>query len=181
LDQITAPEILVRINSIGGSVFAGIAIYNAIRQHPAHVTTQVDAMAASIASVIAQAGDRRVMMQHSQMMIHEAAGIAIGSAQDMREYADILERQTDLIADIYTARAGDVGNKATFRKMMSAETWLSDDEAVDIGLADEVVTPSAKSATVTEDKSTADHAENKIDYSSLFTQTIEETLEEIYR
>ena len=73
LDAITAPSIRVEINSPGGDVFDGIAIYNALRNHPAHVTTRVDGLAASIASVIAQAGDKRLIQPAAQLMIHNAS------------------------------------------------------------------------------------------------------------
>ena len=142
LSEIDAKEITVRINSPGGSVFGGIAIYNALRTHPADVTVMVDSIAASIASVIAQAGDTRQMVQHSQMMIHEASGIAIGSGTELREYADLLDTQTDLIADIYAVRSGKP--LSVFKALMTAETWFSADDAVSSGLADEVHTPERK-------------------------------------
>lgn len=142
LDAITASEIVVSINSRGGDVFDGIAIYNALRQHPAHVTTKVDSMAASIASVVAQAGDRRVMVTASQMMIHEAWGLAIGTGDDLRETADVLDLQTDIIAGIYASRSGK--DKADFAGLMAAETWMTDQETVDNGLADEMVEPPRK-------------------------------------
>ena len=142
LEAITAPEIEVQISSLGGDVFDGIAIYNALRSHDARITTRVDSMAASIASVIAQAGDHRVMLTGSQMMIHEAWGFAMGSASDMRDLADILDKQTDIIASIYAERSG--GDEAVFREKMETETWFDADEAVKAGLADEVVKPSRK-------------------------------------
>jgi ATP-dependent Clp endopeptidase proteolytic subunit ClpP len=140
LDEITAPEILVMINSPGGDVFDGVAIYNALRSHPAKVTTRVDGIAASIASVIVQAGDHRIMLSASQMMIHNAWGLAIGDATDMRAYADLLERQDDNIAAIYAARGSE--DKAHYAGLMNAETWMTDEETVAAGLADEVIDPS---------------------------------------
>lgn len=141
LKEITAPKIRVRINSPGGSVFDSVAIYNTLRTHPAAVTTQVDAVAASGASIIAQAGAPRIMLSHSQMMIHEAHGLAIGGAGDMREFADLLDKQTEIIADIYAEASGDGRSKPRFKSLMEAETWFTDVEAVDAGLADEVVSP----------------------------------------
>jgi ATP-dependent protease ClpP protease subunit len=142
LEQINAAEIEVQIASLGGDVFDGIAIYNALRAHPARISTRVDSMAASIASVIAQAGDTRIMLTGSQMMIHEAWGIAIGSAADMRDLADILDKQTDVIAGIYAERTG--GDVADFRSMMEGETWFTADEALEAGLADAVITPASQ-------------------------------------
>ena len=140
LGKITADEIEVQINSLGGDVFDGIAIYNALRAHPAKVTTRIDSMAASIASVIAQAGDRRVMLTGSQMMIHEAWGLAIGTAGDMRQLAEVLDKQSNIIAGIYSERSD--GDQDDFMGKMVAETWFDADETVEAGLADEVVKPS---------------------------------------
>lgn len=139
LDGITASKIRVEINSPGGDVWDGIAIYNALRHHSAHVTTRVDGMAASIASVIAQAGDHRVMTSASQMMIHNAWGIAIGDSQDHADMAALLDQQDDVIAGIYASRSG--GDRDHFRDLMNAETWFTDQRAVDEGLADEVLDP----------------------------------------
>lgn len=143
IEDITADEIEVQINSMGGDVFDGIAIYNALRTHEARITTRVDGMAASIASVIVQAGDERIMLTGSQMMIHPAWGFAMGDASVMRKLAEILDKQTDIVAGIYTERAGDGG----FRELMDAETWFDADETVEAGLADQVVVPDAAPST----------------------------------
>ncbi len=142
MDQIRdldTDRIDVHLNSLGGDVFDGVAIYNALRTHPAEVHTVVDSMAASIASVIAQAGDKRVMVTHSQMMVHDAWGIAVGSADDMRKYAETLEKQSDLIAEIYAERSG--RTVKYYRGLMADETWMTHDEAVTHGLADTVHAP----------------------------------------
>ena len=147
LKDITASKITVRINSLGGSIFETIGIFHALRSHPAQITTQVDAIAASAASVIVQAGDHRVMLDNSEMMIHEAHGIAVGAtAADMREMADILDNQTTKIAEIYAKRKGDGRTKGHFLALMRAGasnmgTWFSAKETVSEGLADVVVTP----------------------------------------
>jgi ATP-dependent protease ClpP protease subunit len=83
LKQIKAPAIEMHIDSPGGNVWDGVTIYNAVRDHKAHVTVIVDAMAASAASFIAQAGDRRVMNRHSEMMIHDAHGQVMGNSRDL--------------------------------------------------------------------------------------------------
>ncbi|MFI5524989.1 head maturation protease, ClpP-related [Streptomyces platensis] len=129
-------EITLRVNSPGGEIFDGIAIHNLLRSHRAQVTTYVDSLAASIASVIALAGDRVIMQPHSQMMIHDGSGLAIGNAQDMREMADLLDRQSDNIASVYAERAG--GTPEEWRERMRTETWYTAAEAVAAGLADEV-------------------------------------------
>lgn len=136
LKQITANTITLRLNSPGGDVFDGVAIMNALRSHPAAVTTQVDGLAASIASVIALAGDRIVMQPGATMMIHDASGMCYGQAPDMRELADMLDRHSDNIASLYAERAG--GTVAEWRERMRGEAWFNADEAVAAGLADEV-------------------------------------------
>jgi ATP-dependent Clp endopeptidase proteolytic subunit ClpP len=139
LDGISAPEIRVEINSPGGDVWDGIAIYNALRAHPAKVTTRVDGIAASIASVIAQAGDHRVMLGGSQMMIHNAWGLCVGDHADHEKMAEILAHEDELIAGIYAQRSG--RTKDEFKSLMDAETWLTAEDAVELGLADEVIEP----------------------------------------
>lgn len=136
LRSITAPNILVRVNSPGGSVFEGLAIANALRAHPATVTVQVDGLAASIASVIALAGDRLVMAPNSMLMIHEASGGCLGNAADMQQMAGLLDKISDNIAGAYAAKAG--GDAADWRALMLAETWYNAAEAVEAGLADEM-------------------------------------------
>lgn len=136
LNALDVAELNVHINTPGGDVYDGVAIYNALVDHPADVTTIVDGMAASIGSVIAQAGDVRIMQRASQMMIHEASALCVGNAADMRECAGMLDKASDMIADVYAFRAG--GKAETWRSAMGNETWYSSDEAVSAGLADTV-------------------------------------------
>lgn len=135
LKGVTAKNLRVRVNSPGGSVFEGIAIANALRAHPANVTVQVDGIAASIASVIAMAGDRVEMAPNTMMMIHDASGLCMGNASDMEEMAELLDLISDNIADAYAAKAG--GTRDEWRDLMRAETWFLPDDAVKAGLADE--------------------------------------------
>lgn len=137
LAGITAPNLRVRVNSPGGSVFEGLAIANALRAHPANVTVQVDGLAASIASVIAVAGDRLVMMPQSMIMIHEAAGLCMGDANDMEQMAGVLGKISDNIAGAYAAKAG--GTAEQWRETMRVETWYLPEDAVAAGLADEAI------------------------------------------
>jgi ATP-dependent protease ClpP protease subunit len=136
LKAITAPKLTVRLNSPGGSVFEGMAIASMLRSHPADITVRVDGIAASIASVIAMAGDRVVMMPGATMMIHDASGVCLGDAAEMAKMAELLDLLSDNIADIYAARAG--GTRDEWRERMRAESWYLAQEAVDAGLADEV-------------------------------------------
>lgn len=142
LKNTNANEIDLHINSEGGQVFDGLAIYESIRQHPAYVTAFVDGLAASAASFIVQAADRRVMARNARMMVHDAHGMCIGNAATMKEMAELLDNFSDNLADIYAERAG--GSKAKWRKAMkgpndaSDGTWYNAQEAVNAGLADEV-------------------------------------------
>lgn len=139
LKAVDAPEIHLNISSPGGDLFDGLAVHNALRSHRARVIVRVDSLAASIASVIAMAGDRVIMSPHSQMMIHNAAGVSCGEASELREYADFLDRQSENIAGVYAERAG--GTVKHWLRLMADETWFFADEAVAAGLADEVAKP----------------------------------------
>jgi ATP-dependent Clp endopeptidase proteolytic subunit ClpP len=134
---ITTGNIRVIINSPGGDVFGGVAIYNALAEHKARVETRVSGMAASAASFIAQAGDVRVMSAGSMMMIHDPWGLAIGGSSDMRAMADLLDKIAVTIGNLYAARSGLTAEAVA--EAMDAETWYTADEAVDTGLADEAI------------------------------------------
>jgi ATP-dependent Clp endopeptidase proteolytic subunit ClpP len=146
----------VRLNTPGGEVFDGVAIYNALRNHPASVTTYVDGLAASIGSVILQAGDKRVAAKASQTMIHDGHGIVIGNAADMRQTADLLDQVSNMIAEVYADRAG--GSVGDWRAAMLAETWYTGDEAKTAGLVDEVAAAGASTADNSWDLSIFAHA-----------------------
>lgn len=126
----------VHINSGGGSVADGIAIANAVRAHQGRKRTIVDGMAASIASIIMQAGDERVVEPGAMVMIHDASTMAAGTAADFAKMADDLNKHSDNLAKQYADRAG--GTPEQWRSVMKAETWFSADEAVAAGLADRV-------------------------------------------
>jgi len=129
-------QINLHLNSPGGEVGDGLAIYEVLRQHQATVTAYVDGYALSAASFILQAADTRIAGRNSMTMIHNASGLAIGTAQDMRQLADVLDKLTANVADIYAQRAG--GSVDFWLGQMDAETWYTAQEAVDAGLADQV-------------------------------------------
>jgi len=137
LQGVKAKIINLRINSPGGDVFDGVAIYNALKNHPAAVHAVVDGLAASSASFISQAGDTVLMATGSTMMIHEPNGMTMGDAQDHAKMAETLNKMGDTIASFYAMRAG--GDEPLWRARMRAESWFRAQEAVDIGLADGVV------------------------------------------
>lgn len=148
LRGITAKAIDLHINSPGGLVFDAVAIYSALRNHPATVDVSIDGLAASAASFIAMAGDTVAIEKPAKMMIHDAAGLVIGNAVDMRQMADLLDELSDTIAGIYADRAG--GPVSKWRTAMQAETWYSSADAVKAGLADRVA--GEKTSTAPEDR-----------------------------
>lgn len=136
LKNVNKNSIELHINTPGGEVFDGIAIYNALKDHPAIINVIIDGIAASIGSVIAMAGDNITMNRSSQMMIHNGHGVAIGDAKTMREMADILDRTSGELANIYAGRTK--SDVQSWRDLMNAETWFTAEEAVAAGLADSI-------------------------------------------
>lgn len=132
----TVETITVRLNSPGGDVFEGLAIYRALLRNSAMVMVEIDACAASIASVIAMAGDTIRMADTASLMIHDPYSFAVGNAADMREMADLLDHVARNIVVAYTSRTG--VEAEPIRAAMQAETWYSADEALAAGLVDEV-------------------------------------------
>jgi ATP-dependent protease ClpP protease subunit len=136
LAGISARSLTLHLSSPGGDVFDAVAIYNALRNHPAEITVNVIGLAASAASFIAQAGDVVTIERNAQMMVHDASGGCFGQAGDMRSLADLLDKVSANIADIYAQRSG--RSAGAWREAMLAETWYSAAEAVAVGLADSV-------------------------------------------
>jgi ATP-dependent protease ClpP protease subunit len=143
-------QIDLRLNSPGGSVWDGAAIYHALRNHPAKVIATVDGLAASAASFIAMAGDEVVMESAGTLMIHDAFTVLAGNADDLRTEADLLDKLSDTIAGIYAEKSG--RPLADFRALMKAETWFNADEAVAAGLADRVAGKASASDDDDEDE-----------------------------
>ena len=136
LRNITASSLDLHINSPGGLVFDGVAIYSALKNHAASVDVYVDGIAASAASFVAMAGDSVTIEKPAKMMIHDARGLVLGNASDMTEMAGLLDELSNTIAGIYADRAG--GEIGTWRDRMRAESWFSASQAVEAGLADRV-------------------------------------------
>lgn len=132
-----AERINVHVNSPGGSAFDGIAIYNALAQHAAEVVVTVDGAALSAASIISMAGDRILMAENAMMMIHEAWIFSGGTATELRKDADWLAKLDEQIATTYARRTG--RTVADVQDMMSETTWMTAEEAVEAGFADEVI------------------------------------------
>ena len=143
LDELKAlgpvAELTVRINSPGGSVFDGVAIYNALKRHDAATTVWIDGIAASIASMIAMAGDEVVMPENAMLMLHDPSALVLGTATAMRSMADALDKMKAGMVAAYRGKSGQTD--AEIEALMRNETWLSAREAVALGLADRVEQP----------------------------------------
>lgn len=147
---IEADAITVRINSYGGSVTDGIAIYNAIKRHPATVTVSIEAAAYSIASLIAMAGDTVEMADNALLMIHAPWGGVLGNSKDMRETADTLDRYAQAMASSYVAKSGQPQADILALLMDGEDHWFGAQEAIDAGFVDSVTSalPIAASAAI---------------------------------
>ena len=126
----------LHVNSIGGDVFDGMAIYNVIKRREARTTVYIEGIAASIATIIALGADEVVMAENSLFMIHNAWGGAMGEAKDMRKTADTLEKISSELTDIYMKKTG--LSYEALAEMMDEETWLNAQEAYDYGFIDTI-------------------------------------------
>ena len=127
----------VRINSYGGEVSQGLAIYNLLKSFDKKVTTVCDGFACSSASVIFMAGDERIMNKASLLLIHNAWTQAVGDSNELRKQAEDLEKVTKPSIDIYVSTTGQDESKII--EMMDEETWLTSDEALEMGFATKVI------------------------------------------
>ena len=134
-------DLVVHLNSPGGSAFDGIAIYNRLKNHNGKVTIHVDGWACSAASVIAMAGDEVIMGAGAMLMIHEASNIVWGSKNEFRKQADLLEKLEDGIIDIYMMKSNI--EREEIKKMVDNETWFSANDALEIGFATSTATSSS--------------------------------------
>lgn len=146
----------LRINSAGGDVFDGLSIYRRLVDHPAKVITHIDGLAASIASVIAMAGNEIRISESGFLMIHNAWGVAIGTSDEMMTMAGLLETTTSAIADVYTARTKN--KRDAVKGWMDQETWFTGADAVKEGFADSVVANLRVSARLNNEKHKFKHA-----------------------
>ena len=129
----------LRINSPGGSVFDAVAIYNALKRHTGTVTVWIDGIAASAASYIAMAGDEIIMPENAFLMIHDPSGLVMGTATDMREMAETLDKIAGSMTRGYAAKSGKPETEIAV--LMAAETWFDAQDAVDLGLATRMAEP----------------------------------------
>ncbi|WZU61413.1 Clp protease ClpP [Providencia rettgeri] len=132
-------HINLHIHSPGGEVFEGIAIYNQLKNHNATITVYIDGLAASMASVIAMVGDEIIMPTNAMMMIHKPWGVSWGDANDMRDYADLLDKVENVLIPAYMEKTGKT--KEEIEAMLGEETWLTAEECVEHGFANTVIEP----------------------------------------
>ncbi|MDP3342808.1 head maturation protease, ClpP-related [Frigidibacter sp.] len=129
----------LRLNSPGGSVFDAVAIYNALQRHDGTITVWIDGVAASAASYVAMAGDEIVMPENSFLMIHCPSGLVIGTAADMREMAETMDKIAGTMVRGYAARSG--RSEKEIAALMAAETWFDAAAALEAGLATRMIEP----------------------------------------
>lgn len=129
-------ELRVFINSPGGDVFAGQAIHSILKRHSASITVYVDGLAASIAAVVAMAGDRVIMPRNAMMMIHNPFTFGLGDSEEFRKLADTLDQIRESIVAAFESKTG--MDRDELLPLLDAETWLTADDAVKMGFADEI-------------------------------------------
>ncbi|CAM2154435.1 ATP-dependent Clp protease, protease subunit [Paraburkholderia tropica] len=142
----SAAAVIVAVNSPGGDVFDAFAIYNALRRYAGKVTSRVDGVAASAASLVVMAGDTVIMPENAMLMIHNPWTIAGGTSDDLRNTADTMDKVRDGIVAAYANRSGQTPDDV--QQMMNAETWLTAAEAKAIGFADEIEQPVRLTASI---------------------------------
>jgi ATP-dependent Clp endopeptidase proteolytic subunit ClpP len=137
----------LRINSVGGSVTEGLAIANAIKRHKGGVTAHIDGLAASMASVIAVSASETIMADNGFLMIHEPWTVGMGTADDLRSEASVLDKMRKTILAAYAKKTGLPHDE--LESMMKAETWLTAEEARDSGFIDEIEDGIEAAASIT--------------------------------
>lgn len=139
-------EINVRINSAGGSVFEGEAMFNTLKRQEARIVVDIDGLAASIASIVAMAGDEINMAENAFFMIHDPWVMAMGNAEELRAQADLMDKVQNKLRDTYIGRTG-IEN-SVIEEMMANETWMTAEEALEFGFIDNVTSELKMAASV---------------------------------
>ncbi|NAI60484.1 Clp protease ClpP, partial [Escherichia coli] len=160
-------HINLHINSPGGDVFEGIAIFNALKTHGASITVYVDGVAASMASVIAMVGNPVIMPENTFMMIHKPFGFTGGDAEDMRTYADLLDKVEAVLLPAYAQKTGKTTDEIA--AMLADETWMSGAECLAHGFADQV-TPAVKAMACIQSKRTEEFKKMPESIRNMITQ-----------
>jgi ATP-dependent Clp protease, protease subunit len=136
LNDLDSSKINIHLNSGGGDVFESIAIHNLLKNHKAEIIIHVDGLAASGASVIAMAADKIIMNSNSMLMIHNAWTVSAGNSKELRKVADDLDKIDKSVLESYTSKF--VGEREELKQLLADETWLTAEEALSLGLADEI-------------------------------------------
>ncbi|MCD9062744.1 head maturation protease, ClpP-related [Staphylococcus chromogenes] len=172
-------QITVNINSGGGDVFSGVAIHNMLKSHKAHVTVKIDGLAASIASVIAMAGDKVIIPRNAMLMIHNAWTFAVGNASDLRKQAEDLEKINSVVINSYLDKNPNI-DEDKLRSLMDDETWLTAQEAKDLGLVDVIAEPNKAAANITKSQiERYDNVPSKFKNEDPTVETPKETKQEV--
>lgn len=150
LDSVEGDDLIVEINSLGGDVMAGLGMYNMIRNSGKNVTTRVTGLAASIASIVMLAGDKREMPSNAFAMVHSVKSGAWGTADEIRDQADVVDKVQTSLRNIYVNRMGI--DEATATEIMSKDTWLTADECLAMGFVTAVVDPVRATASFDMDR-----------------------------
>lgn len=152
LDELgNVSEIDVHINSSGGNVFEGHAIYNMLKMHKAKINIYIDALAASIASVIAMSGNTIFMHKNSFLMIHNSWIMTVGNAKELRDTADLLDKTDEASNQAYLDRALNISEEE-LKELLDAETWLTASEALEKGFIDEILEPNEIAASISDER-----------------------------
>ncbi len=146
LDSFDGSDITVRVNSPGGDVFEGLTIFNLLDQYAGNVTVMIDGYAASIASVIALAGDERKISENAMFMLHNPFTFAVGDASDMRKQADLLDKVKDSLITTYHSKTGMDGGELS--DIMDAETWWDAEQSKANGFATSIIEPKSKLSNI---------------------------------
>ena len=141
LSQMDGKRVTLRLNTPGGSVDEGIAIYNALKRHKGGVTTVVDSLAASMGSYLLQSGDERIVASNAMVMVHDPWSIALGNAAELRKTADVLDKYAQRMVPDYAERSGKSLDEIL--AIMAAETWYAGQEIIDAGFADRLESESS--------------------------------------
>lgn len=137
LDECNGKPLEIYINSYGGEVFEGFAIYNMLRRYTGYKKVYIDGIAASIASVIAMAGNEVIMNKASMLMIHNASGCAFGTFKEMEQVAEALKKINEVIRDVYKEKTN--LDDETLTTLMDNESYLTAQECVDYGFANNII------------------------------------------
>lgn len=162
IEKANGKPLEIHINSYGGEVFEGFAIYNNLKRYTGKKTVVVDGIAASIASVIAMAGDEIYMNKASMLMIHNASGVAYGNAEEMKKVVSALEQINEVIRDVYKNRTN--LDEEKLKEFMDNETYFTPQEAVQYGFADAMVDEDvSQESTATALKNLSDSISERIE------------------